>query len=179
MLFACSSVRATAVNWSDGRGARASTCGMKRIVGMASLPVALVGASGTSRLVLESGTPDMFETCEYGWRGSRRGSGRVDDVGVGPDPEVLDARFRAIPALLRSGEADSVEEVGCSESRLSPLLPCTVGSQPFSPLCIVASSLIVLDVELDCCLGEVGEVTVGEDVDRGSGGVSVLGFELE
>ena len=34
-----------------------------------------------------------------------------------------------------------MEDVGFSEALLSPLLPCTVGSHPFSPLSILASSL--------------------------------------
>jgi hypothetical protein len=36
--------------------------------------------------------------------------------------------------MLRSGEADSVEEVGFSEFLLKPLRPCTVGNQPSAPL---------------------------------------------
>ena len=78
--------------------------------------------------------------------------------------------------LLGSGAADSVDvDVGCRDSLFKPLLPCTVGSQPFSALCIPDVSLdsvVSLGRGLVLGLPPAGELTV-----RKSGGASILDAE--
>ena len=60
----------------------------------------------------------------------------LDMLGVGP--KALAVLLLVMPALvLGSDSANSDEDVGLSESRLRPLLPCTEGNHPFSPFCIV------------------------------------------
>lgn len=102
-------------------------------------------------------------------------------VGVGP-VVLLAVRFLVIVAgVLVSGWADSVDEVGSRESRLRPLLPCTLGSHPFSPFwmvevcCPLRSRSVSL---LRGVGGSRGDGSAGVDVDLVRGGVS-LREELE
>lgn len=63
----------------------------------------------------------------------RRAIERVVGVAIGAFAVLLVVRFLVMLEVVFSGCADSFEDVGSSESRLKPLLPCTLGSQPFSP----------------------------------------------
>lgn len=105
------------------------------------------------------------------WR--RNAEREAEAVVVGVGPNALAALLRVMPMLLLlSGDAGSVVEVGCSESLLKPLLPCTVGSHPFSPLWIVDSASRALWCV--CSRGETVGLMVSklvEDVDLVSGGV--------
>ena len=146
---------------------------MNRILGSGSLVAdgaPFVDVSGCSALEAPS-------ACDV-----RRAIERVLGVGVGAFAVLLVVRFLVIVAVLVSGCADSVEDVGSSESRLSPLLPCTLGSQPFSPFWMLeVSPLPSTSVSLlrgaGGSRGSRGNGSVGVDVDLVSGGVSLLELE--
>lgn len=188
MVCGVLSVRVRAVKWREGRVERGSTWGMKRMVGWGSLVVADVDAAVLG-VGLEEGASGAKGSCEEMSRADcRRAPVGMVGVGVvvvaaaaGVGPSAVAARLLVIPrVLLGSGDADSVDvDVGCSDSLLSPLRPCTVGNHPCSPLCIPdASALRSLSCSRACCdLGLVGgglAPPAGLDVDLVSGGASAL-----
>ena len=140
----CFNVLETAVKWREGREERASRCGMKRIVGRGSLGVGVAAAlEEISGSAVRAWVLDVRSSCEWNCvRGGRACMAAMEDVRAGAVVAVL-SRFRVMTMemlLVGSGNAASVDELGFSESRLNPLLPCTVGNHPFSPLCIVDST---------------------------------------
>ena len=74
----------------------------------------------------------------------RPGRTIAGDVGVGPScalaarPRVMPVpRLELVSVVFSSGDADSVDGLGCKGP--IPLLPCTIGYQPLSPLYKVSS----------------------------------------
>ena len=147
-----------------GRVERISTWGMKRIVGRVVLSdCEVVGSRG----VVVSWDMSRVLDCRLVVPGM---------VGVGPPPTAVEARVRVILELFvgGSGAADSVEV----EVKL--FLPCTVGSQPFSPFCIPEE--VFSSAALAVVVAMVGKLApTGELVLRVSGGASdrEYGWELE
>ena len=172
MVSGVLSVRAIAENCNEGL-ARASTCGMKRIVGRMSLvddEDAAVEASGVSEaeeLMAPDSTAPVCRRCAEG-----------TEVVVGVAPRSVAARLRVMgPVVLDSAKAASVDEEMGSRDRLSsPLRPDTEGSHPFSPLWMVDATWAAGVMRSPCCgqgesRGVFGVlVSTGEDADRVKGG---------
>lgn len=116
-------MRERAENVRLGRVER-SVCGMNLIVGSGSFAAVTLVELSEGVSAVESA---VEATPAVDWRLMAAVAG---DLGTGP--LVVEDRLLVMALLEGSGDAGSVEVEVSAASRLSPLLPCTVGTQPCS-----------------------------------------------